>query len=441
MRPVMAYEDSRVFYRPYLAPGALVDLSYLPHIFALSVFIAAFRPLVRRVGAHVNLWFLGWAFLLAHYIAELFATFPHGWGLAAHLIALWGLDLCGLAFVVAAATTSIYRIDPVVTVEMGVPILLQAALATFGVRQPALLLAASGLFLVPGVHMLVARRYRHRPIVVLNAAFAVFGLILLPMSIANPTMVANGALSLLFLSAAYLYFLSTPRVTRGVVAAVAGLAGWGLTYPLNAVMVRFFPDVHPARALLELPQYLIIAGIILTLLEEHVLRTERMAMHDPLTDLPNRRLFEERLVATMEEARLSRTTIACLVIDVDNFKTINDTLGHSAGDQLLRALSVRLSWHMSPRDILARTGGDEFTALLAGVTDEHHLRFIASAMMSAASVPIMIDGRSVDVRISVGIALSPDHADDVESLRRAADEAMYSAKRRGGSLLAFAGEE
>jgi diguanylate cyclase (GGDEF)-like protein len=96
---------------------------------------------------------------------------------------------------------------------------------------------------------------------------------------------------------------------------------------------------------------------------------------------------------------------------------------------------------MSPRDILARTGGDEFTALLAGVRDEHHLRFIAGAMMSAASVPIIIDSGPIEVRISVGIALSPDHADDIDSLRRLADEAMYSAKRRGGSLLAFAGED
>ena len=164
-------------------------------------------------------------------------------------------------------------------------------------------------------------------------------------------------------------------------------------------------------------------------------------MHDPLTELPNRRLLEERLIRTMEDARRERTTVACLVIDVDNFKTINDTLGHDAGDQLLRALAVRLGWHMSPRDILARTGGDEFTAMLAGVTDENHLRFIASAMMSAASVPIAVDGGSVDVRISVGIALSPDDADDVESLRRAADEAMYTAKRGGGSRLAFAGDK
>jgi diguanylate cyclase (GGDEF)-like protein len=195
------------------------------------------------------------------------------------------------------------------------------------------------------------------------------------------------------------------------------------------------------RTILDLPVYFVVIGIMLTLLEEHVERTERLAMHDPLTDLPNRRMFEERLIATMEEARINRTTVACLVIDVDNFKQINDTLGHSAGDQLLRALAVRLSWHMTPRDILARTGGDEFTALLAGVSDEHHLRFIAGAMMSAGSVPIVIDGKPVDLHISIGIALSPDHADDIDSLRRAADEAMYTAKRRGGSMLAFADED
>ena len=194
------------------------------------------------------------------------------------------------------------------------------------------------------------------------------------------------------------------------------------------------------RRLLEMPEYLVMAGSILTLLEEHLQRTERMATHDPLTDLPNRRRFEERFAEALQEAHEEKTTVACLVIDVDDFKNINDTMGHTAGDQLLTALAVRLSWHISTRDILARTGGDEFTAMLAGVTDEHHLRFIASAMMSAASVPVMVDGKPIDVRISVGIALSPDHADDIDGLLKAADEAMYRAKRRGGNKLVFAGD-
>ena len=422
----------------------VVDFSYLPDIFALSLFIGGFRPLVRRVGAHVNLWFLGWGFLLVHYVALSLLAHP-GWvHTTLSLAAIWATDLCALCFVVASANIPEQKVGPLLTVELALPVLLQSGLMMLCPQRSNLQLVAIGLFFVPVMHMLAWRAHRSRPMIVLSAALALFAAagLSLVWHPAAELAVAHGALAMLFLTAAYLYAAAAERFSRGIVAAVTGLATWGLSYPIVYAYLHANAGAHISRALLDCPRYLVIAGIILTLLEEHIRRTERMAMHDPLTDLPNRRLFEERLVTTMEEARINRTTIACLVIDVDNFKHINDTLGHTAGDQLLRALAVRLAWHMSPRDILARTGGDEFTALLAGVNDENHLRFIASAMMSAASVPIAIDeNQSVDVRISVGIALSPDHADDIDELRRMADEAMYSAKRRGGSILAFACEE
>ena len=418
-----------------------MDLSYLPDIFLLTLFIVGFRPLVRRVGPHTNLWFLGWGFVLLHYFAMVFLGPAGSERPLFHLISIWALDLCGLTFLTVSANVPTRRITTPMVVAMAVPILLQSALYALRVRQPLLHQGTCLLFLAPGILLVFRPAERRRIVVVVGVAFATFGALMLPIAARGPMLMTGGSLSLLFLSAAYFYYLSAHRITRGVLAAVAGLTAWGLSFPMLALLIHFHPGLHTSRALTELPQYMIVAGILLTLLEEHVLRTERMAMHDPLTDLPNRRMFEERLIATMAEAQTEGTTIACLVIDVDNFKTINDTLGHSAGDQLLRALAVRLSWHMSPRDILARTGGDEFTALLAGVTDEHHLRFIASAMMSAGSVPIMIDGQSVDLKISIGIALSPDHADDIDGLRRAADEAMYTAKRKGGSLLAFAGED
>lgn len=418
-----------------------MDLSRLPEIFALAVFIAGFRPLARRVGAHANLWFLGWSFLLLNHLALLvqFKDVMHR--RAAELVALWALDLCALTFLIVAANVPTKRIKRWLVVAMGAPVLLQAALYVLHVPGTALAYVTVSLFLLPSLQVSLDKQQRSRPLILLAFAFVLFALSISPFAVRHPGAAAHGTLSLLFLTAAYFYSTSAQRYTRGVIAAVTGLAVWGLMFPVVAACTRYFPGITVHRGLTELPQYLVVAGIVLTLLEEHVLRTERMAMHDPLTDLPNRRMFEERLIATMEEARLTRTTVACLVIDVDNFKTINDTLGHTAGDQLLRALAVRLSWYMSSRDILARTGGDEFTALLAGVTDEHNLRFIAGAMMSAGSVPISLDGQSVDVRISIGIALSPDDADDIDGLRRAADAAMYSAKRRGGSLLAFAGEE
>ena len=418
-----------------------MDPRFIPDILSLAVFIVAFRPLVRRSGAYVNFWFLGWSCLLVYYVAESFHQTLGSLHLVADLTGFWAMELCGLSFIVAAASTPEPQLKPVMVAEFGVPLLVQSALMLLLPGHPLVHTLAMTLFLVPAVHTLLKPAERTRVSVMLSVVFALFAVLLFPLAMRQPRLVTYGAISLLFLSAAYLYTLTTESLTRGILAAVSGLVLWGLSYPVQVLYTHSHPGTHPGRAILEMSQYLVIAGILLTLLEQQLHKTERLAMHDPLTNLPNRRLFEERLIETMAEARINRTTVACLVIDVDNFKHINDTLGHDAGDQLLRALAVRLSWHMSPRDILARTGGDEFTALLAGVNDEHHLRFIASAMMAAASVPIMIDDGSVDVRISVGIALSPDHADDIDELRRLADEAMYSAKRRGGSLLAFAGEE
>jgi diguanylate cyclase (GGDEF)-like protein len=418
-----------------------VDRSHLPDLFSLAVIIVGFRPLARRAGPHANLWFLAWGFLLLNHAAMLFDSANPLLQTIISLTAQLSIDLCALAFLRVTANVPTKRISRMLMVELALPILLQSTLFILRPGARVAQCALCLLFFVPALHLSMKRRARTPPMILVTAAFACMGLAMAPIALSDTALAVRLSLMLLFFSAAYLFFISAARQTRGVNAATTGLIAWGLSYPFVAVLAHWKPHLSLDRALIELPQYLVVAGIMLTLLEEQLERTERMAMHDPLTDLPNRRLFEERLIATMEEARLARTTVACLVIDVDNFKTINDTLGHSAGDQLLRALAVRLSWHMSPRDILARTGGDEFTALLAGVSDEHHLRFIASAMMSAGSVPIAVDGQAVDVRISIGIALSPDHADDIDGLRRAADQAMYSAKRRGGSMLAFADED
>ncbi len=402
------------------------------------MFILGFRPLARRVGAHSNLWFIGWTILVAYLIANFLG--------AAHykptaVLAEWLIETVGLIFVLASANVPKRRITSVQIVQISLPFALLAVFDVYQVHRLVAGLADCVLFLIPAIYLWARPRQRTLPVAYVCAALAVFGLLMIPGVMYATHFAQQCALAVIFLFAAYLYFISAQRNTRSVIAATVGFAAWGLSYPFAFGLTHLLPGIKLDRIFLDLPIYFVVVGIMLTLLEDHVEHTERLAMHDPLTDLPNRRMFESRLIATMEEARINRTTVACLVIDVDNFKQINDTLGHSAGDQLLRALAVRLSWHMTPRDILARTGGDEFTALLAGVTDEHHLRFIAGAMMSAGSVPIIIDGKPVDLHISIGIALSPDHADDIDSLRRAADEAMYSAKRRGGSMLAFADED
>ena len=416
-----------------------MDRTLFPEIFALTVFIVGFRPLARRVGTHSNLWFVGWGIFLFYLIVLLFDAPSH---LVVRLLSQWALLGAGLVFLRASGDIAKRRFSWLLIAEIAVPSAMLTLLDFTQVTHLVPWIITCLLFLVPTIQMFARPRQRTMPVFYICAVYGIFGLLSIPLVLLHaPHVAQHASLSLVYLCTAYLYFISSDHESRGVIAASAGLAIWGLVCPASIAITHFFPSIKVDRVFLDVPVYFVVVGIMLTLLEEHVERTERLAMHDPLTDLPNRRMFEERLIATMEEARINRTTVACLVIDVDNFKMINDTLGHEAGDQLLRALAVRLSWHMTPRDILARTGGDEFTALLAGVSDEHHLRFIAGAMMSAGSVPIIIDGKPVDLHISIGIALSPDHADDIDSLRRAADQAMYTAKRRGGSMLAFADED
>ena len=420
-----------------------MDLNFLPEILSFLIIIGCFRPLARRAGPHVNRWFLGFGFLVAFLAASMFLPPGPAGPLVPLLLSRWSIDLAALTFLSASANRVRRRFPDFLVALLALPVLLQSSVAALAPHSSLASHFAGTLFALPAGFILFAPERRRTPqLFPLATACA---LLASAAWLAPPVygiLFSRFVISVLLLAAAHLYATTVPRISRSAVATVGGMIAWGLMTPAVHAVRLFRPGFLPNRALIEIPVYFMCGGVLLALLEEHVLRTERMAMHDPLTDLPNRRLFDERLEAALEDARMTGTNLACLVIDVDNFKTVNDTLGHDAGDQLLRALAVRLAWHMGPRDLLARTGGDEFTAMLAGVHSEDHLRYVAAAMMSAAGVPILIDNElEVDVRISIGIAISPRHAEDTETLRRAADDAMYAAKRRGGSLLAVAGEE
>jgi diguanylate cyclase (GGDEF)-like protein len=309
----------------------------------------------------------------------------------------------------------------------------------FQLNNRALVLAASLLFMVPALHLSLRPKYRTAALDYLAAGFVALSLGLIIFHKADSYLLFGVILCTVFLSAAYLLFAYEPKITRGIGLMIAGLCTWALTCPLQSLGV-LIPESEVGRAVLDLPRYILAAGMILSFLDEYVNRTEMLALHDPLTGLPNRRLFENRLDVAIDESRQTGVPVACFVIDVDNFKYINDTHGHPVGDGLLQALAKRLSWNLGPRDMLARTGGDEFTAVIAEAGDEFHIRFIAGAMMAAGCVPVSIQDHSIDVHISIGVAVSPQDADDSDGLHKAADDAMYRAKRAGGSNVVFAGK-
>ena len=185
----------------------------------------------------------------------------------------------------------------------------------------------------------------------------------------------------------------------------------------------------------------------LSMAEDEVNRSKeelhRMAYFDSLTGLPNRRLFSEQLNLLMRLAKRSDSSIALLFLDLDNFKRINDSLGHSAGDLLLREVGLRLSECMRESDVLAhyvdseshidvsRLGGDEFTVILNQIQSTASAGDVAQRLLEALSVPLLIDGNELVISPSIGIALYPQDADNLEDLLKAADSAMYHAKDSG----------
>ncbi|HZZ94127.1 MAG TPA: EAL domain-containing protein [Usitatibacter sp.] len=155
----------------------------------------------------------------------------------------------------------------------------------------------------------------------------------------------------------------------------------------------------------------------------------QLAYEDPLTRLPNRARFQEHLAQAVALARDARGRVAVLLFDMDRFKGINDTLGHPVGDQVLREVANRVKGALAGGEVLARLGGDEFAVLVSSRGDERAAHSAASRIHEVLEAPVAIEGQVIDIAASIGVALFPGHAEDPASLLRAADVAMYVAKR------------
>lgn len=167
---------------------------------------------------------------------------------------------------------------------------------------------------------------------------------------------------------------------------------------------------------------------------------DRLASHDTLTGLPNRRLFFDRLHQALARAKRNQTHLALLYIDLDNFKDINDSLGHAAGDAVLCAVGQRLSQLVREADTVARLGGDEFIVLLDGAEDERATELVLQRVREALSRPVRYQRTELQCDGSVGMSRYPDDATEVGDLIAAADHAMYAAKAAGRQRIRISGQ-
>lgn len=170
------------------------------------------------------------------------------------------------------------------------------------------------------------------------------------------------------------------------------------------------------------------------------------ATHDPLTQLPGRALFHDRLCAALARAARTRQRFALAYIDLDGFKAVNDAYGHTVGDALIRAIARRLTESLRTTDTVARLGGDEFSLLLEGLDStagaEHAARKVHRLLTAPVALPSPSGAADLHITVgaSIGVAVHPDHARGAEDLAMLADLTMYAAKRAGGGTLLFQGE-
>ncbi|GAB5342952.1 MULTISPECIES: diguanylate cyclase domain-containing protein [Pseudomonas] len=171
--------------------------------------------------------------------------------------------------------------------------------------------------------------------------------------------------------------------------------------------------------------------------DEDRIRMQQLAFHDALTGLPNRSLFLSLLTQAVNQATRQQQPLALMFIDLDRFKSINDTLGHACGDKLLVAVAERLSQSVRRSDVVCRLSGDEFAILVSGMDQAAQVEALAEKLVAAINQPFVIEGHCINTYISVGISLFSAGGVRIEQFLAQADSAMYQAKKSGGNTCHF----
>ena len=190
---------------------------------------------------------------------------------------------------------------------------------------------------------------------------------------------------------------------------------------------RLYLFLAAGLTLLYLSLFRIVAGAS-TRLRRQASENEHLALHDPLTDLPNRSLFHDRAQQAILSARRDGSGVALMILDLDRFKEVNDTLGHHNGDLLLQEIGGRLRGGLRESDSVARLGGDEFGLLLPHVADGGEALMLGERVRTVLRQPFTLEGVTLDLEACIGVALYPEHGSDVDTLLQRADVAMYLAK-------------
>jgi diguanylate cyclase (GGDEF)-like protein len=412
-----------------------VDWSKLPDLAAIALLASAFAAVARRGEASVSaLWLTGWMMIALHFGAFIFAPSAGLSGTIAVWIGLASLTWAGVLFMWASVP---YRKDPsspwMLAILLGVNTLYIGIITMEKVPSWVLTSAAALFCVLPlGLALLSIRRVNH-PLrwatVALYSALSAFllGIQLRPGNGAD--LALNAVLFTVYFGCCMHFLHAYRRRTTGAFITIAGFLAWAAVFVVAPGLAAFLPSIHLESEVWNLPKYVVAVGMILLLLEEQIEHNQYLALHDELTGLPNRRLFQDRLANTLERARRTGTQAALLLLDLDQFKKVNDTLGHHVGDQLLKHVGTVFSGRVRRSDTVARTGGDEFSIILDEPANREDAERVGNSLIELLNEPFKWEDQMIRAGASIGIAVFPEDAPDAEALCIAADLRMYKFKQ------------
>ena len=414
----------------------------LPDIAAMIILMGVLDRLRRKHrDSGVNLWMLGMTFILIEAIAVAFLQGSPALSNAAHALALDAYLLAAVTFGWAAREDMFPGLGLMATplfLPPALPLLALTTIYGLNVQSPKPYVYIATTSLVLGVLYVLLFITKSRPF---RLRLAVVHLILWgPMTwmayAGQLRLLIYWGLGCLYLMVAFSFRRRIRREDIGGLVIVIGFIVWAFCFFAHP-FVRAIPFYNNlVEQVWTMQKFLVIIGMLLVLLEDQTRRLTAEALHDPLTGLPNRRLFEDRLAQAMSRAHRTGRIAALFVIDLDNFKQINDTHGHRTGDLVLTLASNTLKSKIRAMDTLARCGGDEFNVIVNDLTRPEDCERIAEALRSAVAAVDLPSGSKLHMRGSVGYALFPNDVSTATELSELADVRMYRDKREHGAALA-----
>jgi diguanylate cyclase (GGDEF)-like protein len=380
-----------------------------------------------------GVWMMGWVMIFIHSIAALFTRLHGIWGGLAYIAFSIALVWAGLLFSHASIPHRDRRSGLWMLGSVGAAsFVYMTTLRLSPGRHWAMNLVALLITLCPLAVILASLRSaierQHCIVLAFCASLSIF---LLGVQNRHPygILIAwNGFLFTVLISCCFFTFWNHRPATPGVSVTVIGFLVWALVFVLEPLQKTFWPQIIIESEVWHLPAFVVAIGMLLLLLENELQHSKYLALHDELTGLANRRLFQDRLDIALARARRTGTPMALLSIDLDRFKQVNDNLGHQAGDLVLQQVSALFGGRVRGSETVARTGGDEFCVILENLASRADAENVGHSLRCQLKEPVQIGDRSISIGASIGIAMFPDDAHDVDSLCRVADLRMYQDK-------------